>query len=157
MKKTIGILVTLLAAVILSVNVLAAETATPTASATVLTACGITATNIAFGNLLPGQTYTSDDVYSTISMPTGNQPETPTIEGTEWSDEGTNTMVVGQTHWHLTATTLYGSMNVLTNSPVSIGQEVSYENPVDVYFKLAIPAGQDAASYSQTMTLTVTC
>ena len=163
MKKIIGISAVVLAMTLLTLNVLAAETktATATASATVLGTCGIEATGIGFGDLVPGQTYTNDNVYSTISMPTGNQVVTPYIKGVDWTDGGTNTFGVGQTHWSLTSTTLYGSMTALT-IPVSddgdsLEDTVSHGDPLEVYFKLSIPAGQVAASYTQTITFTVSC
>jgi hypothetical protein len=148
MKKII--LVITLALAILSVNVLAA---TSTASVTVPASCGLAATDVNFGSLSTGAT--SGDVTSTVSMPSGNTPVTPTISGTAWT--GGTGMVVGQTHWYMTASQPYGTMTTLTGTGVSIGQQVSYGSPKTVYFKLQIPNDQAAASYSQTITFTASC
>lgn len=161
MKKIIGISA-LLAMTLLAVNVLAVEeTVTATASATVLGTCGITASGIEFGSLVPGQTYTGNDVYSTISMPTGNQVVTPYIKGVDWTDGETNTFGVGQTHWSLDLEEDYSDMTALTTPELGDGDSlvdtVSHGDPLDVYFKLSIPAGQVAASYTQTITFTASC
>lgn len=149
MKKII--LAITLAMSILAVNVLAA---TSTASVTVPASCGLAATNINFGSLGVGST--SGDVTSTVSMPSGNTAVTPTIQGIAWAGTPSGSMVVGQTHWYM-SDVAYGSMTALTTSGVSIGASVSYGSSQTVHFKLAIPAGQAAATYSQTITFTATC
>lgn len=161
MKEIIGMLAAVLALTVLAVNVLAA---TSTASVTVPASCGLAATNIDFTSLAPGTT--SSDVTSTVSMPSGNTPEIPTIQGTDWctgtfsgstcGTPPTPLISAGQTHWYMTDVA-YGSMTALTTSGVSIEQSVGFGSPKTVHFKLAIPAGQTAASYTQTITFTATC
>jgi hypothetical protein len=151
MKEIIGMLAAVLALTVLAVNVLATETATSTASVSVPATCGLSATDISFGSLAPG--FTSSDVTSTVSMPTGNYPLIPTIKGADW----TPSMAVGQTRWYMTDVT-YESMTTLTTSEASIGQSVGFGSPKTVHFKLQIPNGQAAGTgYTQTITFTASC
>lgn len=117
--------------------------------------CGISATDISFGSLGVGDT--SSDQTSTLTN-TGNSPtDTLAIKGNDWTGTPSGSMVVGQTHWSLTSGQNYNSMTTLTTSDASLGQQVSPGTPLSVYFKLAIPNGQAAASYSQTITFTGSC
>jgi hypothetical protein len=148
MKAILAALVTI---AMLSVNVVAAQpvnTATPTASATVLAVCGISATNVAFGSIIPGD---SSETSSTVSMPEGNTATTSlTVKGTAWT--GGTGMPVGQTSWKTSGS--YAALE--TTESASIGS-VSFGNDLPVDFKLDVPAGQAAGSYSQTITFTASC
>jgi len=152
MKEIIGISA-VLAMTILAVNVLAGTggPASITASATVQPVCGISATDIVFGTVVPSSTVS--DKTSTISMPIGNTQTTSlTIKGEDWSDGGSNSMPVTQTMWKSS-----GSYTALeTTESASIGQ-VSFGTPLTVNFQLSVPAGQAAASYTQTITFTASC
>jgi len=131
-------------------------TSTSTTTTTTLPTCDITVSpNLNFNSMNPGDT--SDN--STSISNGGNSPTTSlTIEGTNWSDSGSNIMYVGQTRWSLSSGQDYDSlMSNVTSSAIPLGSQVSPEIPLPVYFKLRIPAHQDVASYTQTIIFTAGC
>jgi hypothetical protein len=114
--------------------------------------CGLSVntTNINFGNVEAGQTSTSQTVAVTN---TGNSPTTGfTVYGTAWT--GGTGMPVGQTSvfdtvWH-TLPDLYSPLTIF-------GGVINNGETKDTQFKVAIPEGQTAASYIQTITFTGSC
>jgi len=107
--------------------------------------------NLNFDSMVPGATSASD-VSTVVSMPTGNQESAPvSISGAAWT--GGTGMAVSQTHWSLTSLQAYGSMSELGTGLASAGT-FGPTSPETVYFKLSIPAGQAAATYTQTITFT---
>lgn len=134
------------------------QTTTTTTTTTPAPTCGITATSpMDFGSLNPTDT-SSVDVSTTITNTGDSNTTTLTIEGTIWSDGGSNIMPVTQTHWSLTPGQTYASMNPLHLSPGdSMGTSVGPATPLDVFFKLSIPGQQLHATYTQTVTFTGGC
>ena len=117
--------------------------------------CTIVASpNLDFGLMNPGTT--SIDNSTTITN-SGNTAVTPDISGTVWNGSPSGSMVVEQTHWSTTIGQNYFNMINLTSSDATLVQPVSNGNPLTVYFKLSIPAGQTPAQYSQTITFTASC
>ena len=117
--------------------------------------CGLSTNDIDFDILQTGQISADNTITLTN---TGNSPTTTlTTKGDDWIGTPSGSMTVGQTHWSLTGGQNYNSMTTLTTSDQSLGQQVSPGNPLPTYFKLSIPLGQLAASYTQTITFTGGC
>jgi hypothetical protein len=118
--------------------------------------CGISATDINFDSLNPDET--SGEEYTTITNIGTLATTSLTIKGTDWSGNPSGSMDVGQTHWSLDSGKDYTTeMTPLATSESSSIGTVSVGYPLTVYFKLAIPAGQPVADYSQTITFTSSC
>jgi hypothetical protein len=118
--------------------------------------CGISATAIGFGNLLPGQSVGDDlSVTSTVTNG-GNTPTTDlSLYGTDWVGtyySASNTMPVGQTSWSVGT-----GWNILTGSWTSTGANVNPGSPLTAYFKLAVPLNQANDNYAQTITFSASC
>jgi spore coat protein U-like protein len=150
------ILTALVALVSLFATVPVVAPATITGTVVVELVCDIAVSpDLNFSSMKPGD-ISALDVTTVVSMPTGNTELSPTIEGSPWT--GGTGMLVGQTHYDETVSNdPYVSMSTLTGSPVSLTGKVKYGTNLPVYFKLAIPAGQAAASYTQTITFTASC
>jgi hypothetical protein len=148
----IGVMISLMTLLPIAMS----DTAPITASATVLNYCDLDVSplTINFGtDLIP--TSTSADQTITVSQLTGNWANIgATVEGTGWTGTGLTppTMDVGQTHWSLTDI-VYGSMTALTGSSVPIGATIGPGGSETVHFKLHIPDGQAADTYTQTITI----
>ena len=155
MRKIIEVTLAALATLMTIVPVVAPATGTATASLTVPISCDVSATGpINFGSWLPGTT--SSTMSTTISEPTGNQVVTPDISGTTWTGTGGTppTFAVGQTKWAVDPTPPTTS---LTGSPVGIGATIGPGSSKIINLNVAVPAGQTADAYTQTITLGVTC
>jgi len=127
-----------------------AVTPTVQATVTVVPFCdiGLSSQTIDFGSPALGQTSGNQPI--TFSMPTGNKPTTPSVSGGIWHGlVPANQMLVGQTGWSSTTT-----LGQLTGSPVSIQVAVSHGQSAIVNFNVAIPNGQTADTYTQTMIIT---
>jgi len=130
-------------------------TTIPTTTTTLPQTCGITANpNPAFGSMNPGDT--SSNKTTTIKNTGTSATTSLTVKGQDWST-GTFTMLVGQTHWSLSSSLDYDSMNPLTTGDVSLGQSINGGGTLPVHFKLRIPFGQSSGSYTQTITFTSGC
>lgn len=118
--------------------------------------CGVSASGIAFGALVPGQTKGDDLSITSTLTNSGNTPTTSLgISGTNWVGtlySGSNTMPVGQTSWSVGS-----GWNTLTGSNAAMGTNVAPGSPLTTYFKLAVPLNQPADNYQQTITLTTGC
>jgi hypothetical protein len=113
--------------------------------------CGLSANNINFDSVNPGET--STDQTANLQN-TGNSPtDTLTIEGTVWTGTPSGSMIVGQTSVN------DGTWKTLTASPgITIYNGIINNGETKhPQFKVAIPNGQVAASYSQTITFTGGC
>jgi hypothetical protein len=118
--------------------------------------CGISATAIGFGNLLPGATVGNDlSVKSTVANG-GTVPTTGLwIEGTDWVGtyySSSNTMPVGQTSWSVGS-----GWNTLTNAWALTGATVNAHSSITAYFKLTVPLNQANDDYAQTITFASGC
>lgn len=124
---------------------------------TISPTCGISlsAQTLNFGDMNTGDTSTSDQ--STTVTNDGSVLASVSVQGNDWTDGVSNSFAVGQTHYALTGGQDYDSgMTALTSGPVffsSIGNGASQ----DGFFKLRIPLGQAAASYTQDITFTSSC
>jgi hypothetical protein len=106
--------------------------------------------SVSFGTPIPGTLGTEDSV--TITMPTGNDPTTPTILGNGWTTVGgINNMLVGATVWGTSS----HAGTTLTDAEVATA-EVSFGlgNSVTLYMNVNIPEGQAADTYTQTIIIT---
>ncbi len=129
-----------------------------TASVTVPAICTVSlnTTTIDFGSVAPGAD--TGGVNQAVNVTNGGntQATSTTIKGNDWSD-GTHTMPVGQTEWS-TSTFTYGSGTALTASDATItGGNLNAGSSLILYFGVGVPSGQAAATYSQTITVTMNC
>ena len=88
---------------------------------------------------------------------TGSDTAALTVKGEDWSDGGVLSFGVGNTEWSVTPATNYGSGTDLTTGDVSVNAALANGANDDIYFGVGVPASQDAATYNQTITLTLTC
>jgi len=112
--------------------------------------CGISASALDFGYIVPGTTKGGDgSIYSTLTNG-GNTPTTSlNVFGTDWS-YGSGT--VGDTSWYYA-----GTWYPLSGSWQGTGFEVSPGTPLNIAFELAVPAGTPTGSATQTITFTAAC
>lgn len=111
---------------------------------------------IDFGSLAPGLDTGATNQIIQVTNDGNTLTTSVTIEATQWSDGGTNTMVVGQTEWNNTGFT-YGEGTALTGSPVSIGSNLAAGGTQNLFFGVGVPVQQAAATYNQTITVTMNC
>jgi hypothetical protein len=145
------VIVALITAVVSLTSVTIADTATLDASVTIPATCGIVVdpTTIDFGSVQTGGT---SSVESTDVTNRGSVPAQISIRGTNWS--GTSgSFDVSYTKFGDTsspATPLLASDQILFNS-------LGNGDTASAYFRMSVPYGQSAGSYSQTITFTSTC
>jgi len=164
MKKILTALVALVSLFAAVPLVMPATTSPVTASVAVQPSCDVAATPeaISFGTPMVNNPGTQQQVI--VSEPTGNQQVTPTIGGTQWctgtfkldgtcDNPSTPFMPIGATVWAVSPTI---PTTPLTGG-ASIGTPISFGNPVTINLNVNIPAGQTAASYTQTITFGVSC
>jgi len=154
-KIAIGIMVLAIAS---PVVIATTDTATVTATANVMSICGVEASpDIVFGNLVPGEVSGTATVTVTNDGLSNTDSTDVTVEGTTWSD-GSHTMVVGQTEYD---DEVVADWTALTASPVTIFegliQSLPNPNSKDIDFRVTIPGNQPVGLYSQTITFTLEC
>jgi len=132
---------------------------TITAQVTVPAICtvSLSTNSIDFGSVAPGSDTGSTNQQVTVTNGGNTQAINTTIKGDDWSDGGTNTFAVGNTEWSTGAFT-YGSGTSLTSSDAAIsGGNLAKGASLTLYFGAGVPSGQNSASYTQTITITMNC
>lgn len=129
-----------------------------TATTDIIPICGLVLapTGISFGSLL--QDHTSGDQVANVKND-GNEPTTGlTIAGTDWTPTSTPVLFLVDTTHYAESDIDYGSMTALSSSETQIhGGVLSHQTSFDMHFKLMIPHGVTASSYTQTITFTSEC
>jgi len=154
-KFNLGIVIVAALMMMLTVYFVSADSSTATATATVPASCGISLNDTApdFGSVTAGSE--SSEVIIQVSN-TGSVSANVTIEGTNWTDGGSNTFAVGYTKYALTSGT-YASKTALTESAVQHMTDLANGDSDDSFLQMSVPSGQAAATYTQTITYTTVC
>ena len=129
-----------------------------TATVTVPSVCTVSlnTSTISFSSVSPGTDTGSTNQVVNVTNSGNAQATNVTIKGTAWSDGGSNTMPVGQTEWG-TSGFAYGSGTALTTSDAVVTNNLGAGSSVLIYFGVGVPSGQAAATYTQTITVTMNC
>lgn len=112
--------------------------------------------SIAYGSLSPGGTSASDE--STVLEATGNVGLDENLSGTDMGSGG-NTIDKGQQHYSASASQDWSSMTAITDSATELelncAKTTTTASPATAttYWKIKIPDGQAAGSYSGTNTI----
>jgi hypothetical protein len=131
-----------------------------TASVNVPSSCGLDAgDNLNFGSVQEGET---SDVASTTVKNTGNTLADVDVSGSDWSDGDSNSFDAGNTEYR--CVNLPGSgcdvttFTSLTETPTESNfAQLDGQETLTGEFKVNVPEGQPAGSYSQTITFTADC
>ena len=135
------------------------STDTITAQVTVPSICvvSLSTNSIDFGTVNAGADTGSANQQVNITNTGNTQATSTTIKGTDWSDGGVNSFAVGNTEWSTSAFT-YGSGTDLTTTDATIpGGNLNPGSSLTLYFGVGVPSGQAAATYTQTITITMNC
>jgi hypothetical protein len=142
---------------------------TITATATVNGVCAINiqsggSINFFPSGAVPGQTTTAaGNQVVTANNLGSNIAANILVEGSAWTGTGSNTLGVSNTVWDGTSGTTYSNSIALTGSLVDTGvvlQTPSISSPSKsntIYFGLGIPEATPADTYTQTITLDISC
>jgi len=95
---------------------------------------------------------TSSDVSTTLNN-VGNSIATLSISGSDWVS---GQFDASQTHWDVNPITDFGG-NPLSSTPVQVTDNFDPLTSLTLHFVVQIPAHQSSGSYSQTITVTVSC
>jgi hypothetical protein len=153
--KTKIILATLVALLLLA-NIAIAVDPSTSATATVnviAKTCGLSATNLHFNDIFPGET--SEVENSTVTNNGNSNTTSLYIKGGDWHS-GINTMEVEQTKWSLSYMSGFSSLfNYIYGE--NTGTNVANGASKTFYFKLIVPETQLSGNYSQTITFISGC
>lgn len=118
---------------------------------------GLNDSYIVFGSVSPG-TDTGAANQAVLVTNNGNAAAiNTTVNGTQWSDGGVNNFVVGSTEW-ATAGFAYGAGTDMTGTPVAVpGGNLAASATLNLVFGVGVPGGQTAATYNQTIAVTMNC
>lgn len=117
----------------------------------------LNSSSVVFGSVTPGSNTGAANQAVSVLNNGNTQATNTTITGTTWSDGGVNSMAVGQTQYGVSGFT-YGAGTALTTSPVSLtGGNLAAGGSLAVYFGVGIPVQQAAATYNQTITVSMNC
>ena len=133
------------------------DTITATVSVPSVCTVSLDTNSIDFSSVSPGADTGNTNQQVTVTNGGNTQATNTTIKGGNWSDGGTNSFLVGNTEWSTSAFT-YGAGTNLTSSDVAItGGDLNAGSSITLYFGVGVPSGQAAASYTQTITVTMNC
>jgi len=119
-------------------------TTVPPTTTTILLTCDVTASDVTFNSLAPGNSDTKD---TTVSQVNGNTAATLEIKGQDWNPF----MHVGQTSWYTTSSPL-----ALTTDFAPVGA-LNPNSPIAVHLSVSIPPHQSSGSYTQEITFEAVC
>jgi len=130
-----------------------------TATTDIVPVCGLllNPTGISFGSLL--QDETSVDQVANVKNDGTETTNDLTIAGTDWTPASTPVAFLVDTTHYAESNIDYDSMttHLSTTATTIHGGILSNQDSFDMHFKLKIPHGVTAASYTQTITFTSSC